>query len=112
VPEPLPEPFRCEVEPTRGWIRVRPYGELDLASVDQLDGMLRELRETGFDQIELDLSALTFMDSTGLRLVLSWDNAARRDGMRLRLLPGSPAVQRVFEVTGVAERLPFASGDT
>jgi anti-anti-sigma factor len=113
VPEPLPEPFRCDVEPMRGWIRVRPHGELDLASVDQLDGKLRELRETGFDQIELDLSALTFMDSTGLRLVLAWDNVARRDGMRLRLLPGSRAVQRVFEVTGVAERLPFAaSGET
>jgi anti-anti-sigma factor len=96
----------------RGWIRVSPCGELDLASVDQLDGKLRELRETGFDQIELDLSALTFMDSTGLRLVLEWDNVAQRDGMRLRLRPGSPAIQRVFEVTGVADRLPFAPRDS
>jgi anti-anti-sigma factor len=97
----------------RGWIRVRPCGELDLASVDQLDWQLRELRETGFDQIELDLSALTFIDSTGLRLVLEWDNVAQRDGLRLRLRPGPPAVQRVFEVTGVIGRLPFAmAGDT
>jgi anti-anti-sigma factor len=109
VSEPLPEPFRCDVDPLRGWIRVRPHGELDLASVDQLDAKLRELRETGFDQIELDLSALTFMDSTGLRLVLAWDDAASRDGMRLRLRPGSKAVQRVFEVTGVIDRLPFAA---
>jgi anti-anti-sigma factor len=109
VPEPLPEPFRCDVEPMRGWIRVRPHGELDLSSVDQLDGALRELRQTGFDQIELDLSSLTFMDSTGLRLVLAWDTAAQRDGMRLRLVPGPPSVQRVFEVTGVIERLPFAA---
>jgi anti-anti-sigma factor len=107
VPEPLPEPFRCDVEPMRGWICVRPYGELDLASAGQLDSTLRELRETGFDQIELDLSSLTFMDSTGLRLMLVWDDMARRDGMRLRLLPGPPAVQRVFEVTGVIDRLPF-----
>ena len=111
MPEPLPEPFRCDVEPMRGWIRVQPHGELDLASVEQLDSKLRELRETGFDQIELDLSSLTFIDSTGLRLVLAWDGVAERDGMRLRLLPGPPAVQRVFEVTGVAERLPFAGRD-
>jgi stage II sporulation protein AA (anti-sigma F factor antagonist) len=93
----------------RGWIRVRPHGELDLSSVDELDGTLRELRQTGFDQIELDLSSLTFIDSTGLRLVLVWDTVAQRDGMRLRLVPGPPAVQRVFEVTGVMERLPFAA---
>jgi anti-anti-sigma factor len=108
VTEPLPEPFRCDVEPMRGWIRVRPHGELDLSSVDRLDGTLRELREAGFDQLELDLSALTFMDSTGLRLVLGWDGEARRDGMSLVLRPGPPAVQRVFELTGVADRLPFA----
>jgi anti-sigma B factor antagonist len=93
----------------RGWIRVRPYGELDLASVGELDAKLRELRETGFDQIELDLAGLTFMDSTGLRLVLEWDGEARRDGMSLRLLAGPPAVQRVFEMTGVADRLPFCA---
>ena len=107
MPVPLPEPFRCEVEPFRGWIRVRPHGELDLASAGQLDGKLRELREAGFDLIELDLSSLTFLDSTGLRLVLAWDGEARRDGMQLRLRPGPPAVQRVFEVTGVLGRLPF-----
>ena len=93
----------------RGWIRVRPRGELDLSSVDQLDGALRELREAGFDQIELDLSALTFMDSTGLRLVLAWDGEARRDGMSLRLRRGPAAVQRVFEVTGVGDLLPFTA---
>jgi anti-anti-sigma factor len=108
VTEPLPEPFRCDVEPMRGWIRVRPCGELDLSTVDRLDGTLRELREAGFDQLELDLSALTFIDSTGLRLVLAWDGEARRDGMSLRLRPGPPAVQRVFELTGVVDRLPFA----
>ncbi|MEA2282092.1 MAG: hypothetical protein QOK21_2699 [Solirubrobacteraceae bacterium] len=108
--EPLPEPFRCDVDPLQSWIRVRPHGELDLSTVDQLDSTLRELRQAGSDQIELDLSALTFIDSTGLRLVLAWDGAARRDGLRLRLVPGRPAVQRVFEITGVVDRLPFARG--
>jgi anti-anti-sigma factor len=109
VPEPLPEPFHCEIEPRRGWIRVRPHGELDLATVDQLDSELRGLRESGFDQLEIDLSALTFMDSTGLRLLLRWDGEARSDGMQLRLRPGPPAVQRVLAVSGLLERLPFAS---
>ena len=108
--EPLPEPFRCEIEPMRGWIRVRPHGEIDVSTVDRLDNALRELRETGFDQLELDLSAVSFMDSTGLRLLLGWNDVARRDGMQLRMLPGPPAVQRVFEVTGTLALLPFADG--
>jgi anti-anti-sigma factor len=49
------------------------------------------------------------MDSTGLRLLLRWDGEARSDGMQLRLRPGPPAVQRVLAVSGLLERLPFAS---
>ena len=54
-----------------------------------------------------NLSALEFMDSTGLRLVLALDAEARRDGFTLSLVRGSAAVQRVFELTGTAGALPF-----
>jgi anti-anti-sigma factor len=108
VTEPLPEPFRCDVESMDGWIRVRLHGEVDLATVDRLDAALRELRETDSDRIELDLGEVSFLDSMGLRLLLRLDEDARRDGTQLRLLPGPPGVQRVFEVTGTLDRLPFA----
>jgi anti-sigma B factor antagonist len=103
-----PEPFRCDVEPARGEVHVIPRGEIDLATAPQLEARLRELREAGFDRLVLDLREVTFMDSTGLRVILAWDEEARRDGMELRLMPGPPAVQRVFEVTGVLHRLGFS----
>lgn len=89
-------------------MNVIPHGEIDLASAPELHDRIRELRESGFDRIVLDLRHVTFMDSTGLRVVLDWDETARRDGMTFELLPGPDNVQRLFEITGVLERLQFA----
>ncbi len=47
------------------------------------------------------------MDSSGLRLILSAHSAARREGATLQIVPGPPAVQRVFQICGVEEDLLF-----
>jgi anti-sigma B factor antagonist len=103
------QPFRCDVEPERGSVRVVPHGELDMATCPELERHLRELRESGFDRVVLDLRRLTFMDSTGLRAILSEDATARVEGRTFTLIAGPPAVQRTFEVACVAERLPFST---
>lgn len=102
-----PEPFRCEIESFRGKVHVIPHGEIDLASVPVLEAKLRELRETGFDHLVVDLRAVTFMDSTGLRLIIGWDDASRSEGLDFELIPGEPVVQRLFEITGMTGRLRF-----
>jgi anti-sigma B factor antagonist len=104
---PLPKPFRCEVIPGHGQVRVVPVGELDVATGAVLDRTLRELVDSGFDHLVVDLRGVEFMDSSGLRVLLRLDEAARRDGCDLALIAGPPAVQRVFEVTGVLDRLTF-----
>jgi anti-sigma B factor antagonist len=107
VSERPPEPFHCDVETTRGKVHVRPRGEIDIASAPLLESTLRELRDTGFDHLLLDLRGVTFLDSTGLRMLLAWDELARREGVDLELVPGPPVVQRLFAVTGVRDRLRF-----
>jgi anti-anti-sigma factor len=57
----------------------------------------------------LDLGNLEFMDSTGLRIILSADTAARKNGRRLRLVEGPEAVHRVFRLTLMDQRLDFVS---
>jgi anti-anti-sigma factor len=101
------ESLRCEVITRRDEVRVRPVGALDLSTARVLEDQLAELRDTGFRRLVLDLGELSFMDSTGLRLVLRWDAEARKDGFELSLTPGPPLVQRVFEVTGTLDNLPF-----
>jgi anti-anti-sigma factor len=84
---------------------VKPIGELDMATVEQVARPLRELRAAGFREIVLDLSELSFIDSSGIRMLLGARDASLENGIGLKLLPGPPAVQRAFEVTGLLQLL-------
>jgi anti-sigma B factor antagonist len=101
------EPFRVDVERAGNGARVAPVGELDLATVDKLNAEVAALREAGLNEIVVDLRGVRFIDSTGLRLILELDAAARADSHELRLIRGSDIVHRIFEVTQVADRLSF-----
>jgi anti-anti-sigma factor len=99
--------FTCEVVPERDAVRVRPHGALDMATASTLEAEITQLRDAGFRRLLVDLSALDFLDSSGLRLLLSLHAEASNDGFALGLVRGNPTVQRVFEITGTAEILPF-----
>jgi anti-anti-sigma factor len=92
---------------------VTPHGELDLATQGRLRTALEQQAARG--AVTLDLSRLRFLDTSGLRLILELTEAAARDGFAFSVLPGNPSVQRLFDVAGVRELVPFAEpevGDT
>ena len=99
--------FSCEVMPERDQVIVRPHGELDMATVGEVEQELRNLRRSGFRTLVLDLGGLTFMDSTGLHLVMRWTNESAQDGFAFELEPGTPAVMRVFALAEMTHGLPF-----
>jgi anti-sigma B factor antagonist len=107
APGGLEPPFRCEVLRERDAVRVCPIGSLDLATTPELEQQIEELRRAGVRHLIIDLRGLTFMDSTGLRLALKLDAASRQDGFEIGFVPGPPAVQRVFEVTGTTDVVRF-----
>jgi anti-sigma B factor antagonist len=83
-------------------------GELDLLSTSELEPELERLaEEPGVGVVALDLRALDFMDSSGLRLVVLTQQRLAEAGRRLVLVRGSQSVQRVFEITRMTERLEF-----
>lgn len=82
-------------------------GELDFGTVRQVQIRLAELRDEGAPTV-LDLDELTFMDSTGIRLVLTACEDAQRQGWSFRITRGSERVQRVLEAAQVIDRLPYA----
>ena len=86
-----------------GVVRVR--GELDVATAGSLEKLLLRPRERG-ELIELDLSDLGFMDSTGLRVLLRAQQAAERGGWEVVLTGASAPVQRLFDLSGVHAALP------
>jgi anti-sigma B factor antagonist len=83
------------------------HGELDLASAPILEGSLLEVERQAPSRLVIDLSALQFLDSTGLRLLLAAHSRAQQRGAELVLRPGEPAVQRVFDVSGALDVLRF-----
>ena len=99
--------FRVDVHPERELVRVAPAGELDLATAPKLELQLHELRDSGFRSIVLDLRRLTFMDSTGIALILREDRLASDRGHAFSLIAGPPAIQRTLNICGVLHRLPF-----
>lgn len=79
-------------------------GEFDLASAQLVDEELARAQES-YPVVILDLSQVTFMDSTGLHIVLRVDERMTEAGSTLRVVPGGPQVQRLFQLTGANERL-------
>jgi len=103
----LPVPFKVRREGAGRTQRLIPTGELDLATAPVLerafDGVLRDDDEA---MIVVDLTELSFMDSTGVALLLRM-TAACADADRLRIVNGTPSVVRVLDLTGVRARLPI-----
>jgi anti-anti-sigma factor len=89
----------------RGTVRLALTGELDISSAHLLDDELAKVEAAGPAVIVLDLRALEFMDSTGLRTVVTADARAREDHRRLAIVRGPDAVHRGFSVTRLDERL-------
>lgn len=79
-------------------------GEFDLASAQLVDDELARAQES-YPVVVLDLSQVTFMDSTGLHVVLRVDERMNEAGSTLRVVPGGPQVQRLFQLTRATERL-------
>jgi anti-anti-sigma factor len=103
--------LHCEVEPDRDRVVVRPIGEIDLASIAVVDAPLQELRASGFETLVLDLRHVTFIDSTGLHLLLRWARRAEDDGFRLSIeLAADGPVARILQLTGLVDVLPVTGG--
>jgi anti-anti-sigma factor len=84
-------------------------GELDIVPAADLEAMVLKLCGDGARGIVIDLSRLTFMGSTGLRLVLAAREICVQSGCDFYVVPGPPSVQRLFELTGLLDAVPFTT---
>ena len=61
----------------------------------------------GPECVVLDLSSVSFIDSTGLHATIELHQRCAHCNIRLVIIPGPPAVQRPFEICQLTEILPF-----
>jgi anti-sigma B factor antagonist len=87
--------MQLQITPTDDGFRLE--GELDMATADDLSQVLRDA-STGDDPIVLDFSAVTFMDSSGLRALLEGAGKPNGNGPIVILNP-SDQVRRVLDIS-------------
>ena len=80
-------------------------GEIDAATAPALTADLGRALATGSGPVEVDLSAVTFIDSSGLRALIIARHEAEAVGNTLRIVATSDVVSRLLEVTGLTETL-------
>jgi anti-sigma B factor antagonist len=103
------EPFAVEVRRRDGLATVEPHGELDIATIETLRSALDGIQRAG--RLVLDLRGLSFIDSTGLHLLIALHQRAQRDGFQLTLVAPAAPVDRVIQISGLDEALPFVPAD-
>ena len=85
---------------------ITPVGEFDSSALGPFEDALTEVMVQE-RPIVIDLSRLTFIDSSGLWAITLTQRICRKRGLGLLIKPGPERVQSVFEVTGLADLLPF-----
>ena len=95
------------VQETEGGTLVALVGELDYVGAAAVEAELERVEQRSPPRLVIDLRGVTFIDSSGLRLLLETDVRARKAGRSLVLVRGSEVVQRVFEISLLDRRLAF-----
>ena len=97
--------LEIETQETDGVSRIALSGEFDLSGIARFEETLAGIEARTPETIVVDLNGLEFMDSSGLRALVTANDRAKRAGRRLAIVPGPPHVRRVFEITQLDDRL-------
>jgi anti-sigma B factor antagonist len=97
-----------DVHDGEGAVRLVVRGDLDYGSADRL--RLAAADVAGSGTLELDLSGVPYMDSTGIAAILGIHSARERAGGALHVVAASPQVERLLRITGI-DRVLRAGSD-
>lgn len=101
----MPE-FELTSEQRDGALVVRLVGDLDIVTSRQLDETLTDARGQ-VEHVVLDLSAVDFMDTSSLAVIVSHWKALASDGGSLSLAGARFQYTRTLWITGLADRIPM-----
>lgn len=91
--------FSAQVHSRNGVASIALHGDLDLATVPDLESYLAPFESDGVSAILLDMRELTFLDTTALHSLVRAGERAKTNGQRLILVGARPSARRLFEIT-------------
>jgi anti-sigma B factor antagonist len=93
-----------EERPDTSAVTLRLHGEFDLAGCDRFQTTLARLSKDGMRDLVIDLTGLTFIDSSAIRALLEIRRRASEDSLALQFtLPLDGPVRKVLDLTGTSE---------
>jgi anti-sigma B factor antagonist len=105
------EGFAVDVVPSGDGWRIVLTGDIDVAAHDALRAAIAKTLARTASHVVIDLSATTFLDSTGINgLVLAYKAAEAAD-VRLVVEPGPPTVMKALRIAGIDRLLGIDDGD-
>lgn len=109
----LTEPSMTSTLETGGLVRLAVAGEIDMATSDALGDALREALHTdGAKEVAVDMSGVTFIDSSGIRTLVVAQGEASERGLNLYVTEPHRHVRRVLDLTGLLAVLTEAAPPT
>jgi anti-sigma B factor antagonist len=93
--------FALSTSQVEDYAVVAVTGELDVYTAPALEEALGDLVDAGTVRVVVDLSGVSFMDSTGLGLLIKALKWTREHGGALRIVANTDRVLKVFRVTGL-----------
>jgi anti-anti-sigma factor len=92
--------MNIDIEENDGIHLVKLEGNLDTNTAPEAQAALDELVSAGASQLLLDFTALDYVSSAGLRVLLATGKKLKRSGGKMHLFALNETVEEVFEISG------------
>lgn len=99
------DPLEIEVQRTENRTLVIIAGELDASTASYLYDALSDLELADARHVVIDLAKVTFMDSTGLSVLVTEHKRLEHDNGKLTIFSPPSSIRRLFEITGLTKTL-------
>lgn len=86
-------------------------GELDVYTAPELQEVLEPIKQEGTHDLKIDLTNLSYMDSTGLGIFVGTLKALNKNDKELYVYGASDRIARLFEITGLKDLMNFKEGE-
>jgi anti-anti-sigma factor len=105
--------FDCTIERVGSTITVVPEGDIGVETVDAMREVLRQaVASLDGGHIDVDMRSVTFLDSTGLGMIVAARRAAAAKGVELTVSEPGPVVNMVLQIAGLDSVLVRKADDS
>ena len=103
-----PVPFEARIDAADDGTLLTLVGELDVACEEAFERAVAEALAESPGDLQVDLSELSFIDSSGLRFLIELWKRSEKEGFAFSVVQGTGVVRRTFQIAGLDRLLPIA----